>query len=202
MKQTALHPTFKTNQPQDNSTTHLTVVDRRGNIVSYTSTLEYIGGSGMVVPGYGFILNNELTDFDLIPDHPNRPEPGKRPRSSISPTITFEPDGTITAYGSPGGSTIITTVLGIGLNRMDFGMSLAEAIAAPRISQRNGGMTQVDQRLGTTDLGQGLMGLGHVLEPLPEIGAATGVTIAPGGRMIAAAEPVRRGGGSAMAIDR
>jgi gamma-glutamyltranspeptidase / glutathione hydrolase len=202
MKQTALHPTFKTNQPQDNSTTHLTVVDRLGNIVSYTSTLEYIGGSGMVVPGYGFILNNELTDFDLIPDHPNRPEPGKRPRSSLSPTITFEPDGTITAYGSPGGSTIITTVLGIGFNRMDFGMTLAEAIAAPRISQRNGGVTQVDQRLETTDLGQGLMGLGHVLEPVPEIGAATGITIARGGRIIAAAEPVRRGGGWAMAIDR
>jgi gamma-glutamyltranspeptidase / glutathione hydrolase len=195
-------PAPKTNQPQDNSTTHLTVIDRFGNIVSYTSTLEQIGGSGIVVPGYGFILNNELTDFDLTPNHPNRPEPGKRPRSSLSPTITFEPSGNITAYGSPGGSTIITTALGIGFNRMDFGMSLADAIAAPRISQRNGGVTQIDGGFEKTDLGKGLIALGHVLEPVPEIGAATGISIAPNGRIIAAAEPVRRGGGSAMTVKR
>ena len=199
---TTIDPPLKTNQPQDNSTTHLTIVDRFGNIVSYTSTLEQIGGSGIVVPGYGFILNNELTDFDLTPNHPNRPEPGKRPRSSLSPTIAFEPNGAITAYGSPGGSTIITTALGIGFNRMDFGMSLAEAIAAPRISQRNGGVTQVDSELEKTDLGKGLIALGHVLEPVPEIGAATGISIAPDGRIFAAAEPIRRGGGSAMTVRR
>jgi gamma-glutamyltranspeptidase / glutathione hydrolase len=195
-------PPQKTNQPQDNSTTHLTVVDQFGNIVSYTSTLEQIGGSGIVVPGCGFILNNELTDFDLTPNHPNRPAPGKRPRSSLSPTIAFEPNGAITAYGSPGGSTIITTVLSIGLNRMDFGMSLADAIAAPRISQRNGGITQVDLGLEKTDLGKGLTTLGHILEPVPEIGAATGISIDPNGRITAAAEPVRRGGGAAMTVKR
>jgi gamma-glutamyltranspeptidase / glutathione hydrolase len=199
---TRVDPPQKMNQPHDNSTTHLTVVDRFGNIVSYTSTLEQIGGSGIVVPGYGFILNNELTDFDLAPNHPNRPEPGKRPRSSLSPTITFEPSGNITAYGSPGGSTIITTALGIGFNRMDFGMSLADAIAAPRISQRNGGVTQVDSGFEKTDIGKGLIALGHVLEPVPEIGAATGISIAPNGRITAAAEPVRRGGGSAMTVKR
>jgi gamma-glutamyltranspeptidase / glutathione hydrolase len=197
-----VEPPLKTNQPHDNSTTHLTVVDRFGNIVSYTSTLEQIGGSGIVVPGYGFILNNELTDFDLTPNHPNRPEPGKRPRSSLSPTIAFEPSGNITAYGSPGGSTIITTALGIGFNRMDFGMSLADAIAAPRISQRNGGVTQVDSGFEKTDLGKGLLALGHILEPVPEIGAATGISIAPNGRITAAAEPIRRGGGSAMTVKR
>jgi gamma-glutamyltranspeptidase / glutathione hydrolase len=199
---TTIQPNLKINQPQDNSTTHLTVIDRFGNIVSYTSTLEYIGGSGIVVPGYGFILNNELTDFDLIPNHPNRPEPGKRPRSSLSPTITFEPSGNITAYGSPGGSTIITTSLGIGFNRMDFGMSLADAIKAPRISQRNDGVTQVDSGFEKTDVGKGLIALGHVLEPVPEIGAATGISIAPDGRITAAAEPVRRGSGSAMTVKR
>jgi gamma-glutamyltranspeptidase / glutathione hydrolase len=198
----AVDPPLKTDRLHDNSTTHLTVVDRFGNIVAYTSTLEQIGGSGIVVPGYGFILNNELTDFDPIPNHPNRPEPGKRPRSSLSPTITFEPNGNITAYGSPGGSTIITTVLGIGFNQMDFGMSLADAIAAPRISQRNGGVTQVDSEFEQTDLGKGLIALGHVLEPVPEIGAATGISIAPNGRIAAAAEPIRRGGGSAMTVKR
>jgi gamma-glutamyltranspeptidase/glutathione hydrolase len=197
-----LHPIARNKQLQDSSTTHLTVVDRWGNIVSYTSTLEAIGGSGIVVPHYGFILNNELTDFDLIQNHPNHPEPGKRPRSSISPTIVFEPDGGITAYGSPGGSTLITTVLGIGFNQMDFGLSLADAIAAPRVSQRNSGVTQVDHGLEKTALGQGLTALGHVLEPVPEIGAATGIKIALDGRMTAAAEPVRRGGGSAMTVNR
>ncbi len=90
------------------STTHLTVVDGNGMIVSYTLTIESTGGSGMVVPGYGFILNNELTDFDVENPHPNVPEPGKRPRSSMAPTIAFAPDGTVLAFGSPGGSTIIT----------------------------------------------------------------------------------------------
>jgi gamma-glutamyltranspeptidase / glutathione hydrolase len=199
---TAASSTVRIDDHQDGSTTHLTVADRFGNLVSYTFTLEAIGGSGIVVPGYGFILNNELTDFDPVRPHPNSPEPGKRPRSSISPTIVFTPNGEVIAFGSPGGSTIITTVLGIGFNLMDFGQSLAEAIAAPRLSQRNGGITQVDGGLEQTPLGQGLTALGHVLEPVSEIGAATGIAIAPDGSMIAAAEPVRRGGGFAMTVDR
>ncbi|NJL21470.1 MAG: gamma-glutamyltransferase [Leptolyngbyaceae cyanobacterium SM1_3_5] len=182
------------------STTHLTVSDRLGNVVSYTLTIEATGGSGIVVPGYGFILNNELTDFDPASPHPNSPEPGKRPRSSMAPTIAFAPDGTVLAYGSPGGSTIITTVLGITTNLIDFGMSIDQAIAAPRLSQRNGGVTQVDSNFELTDLGQALTALGQVLEPVPEIGAATGIVIAPDGRITAAAEPNRRGGGAAMVV--
>src|SRR5699024_8633824 len=70
------------------STTHLTVADQWGNVVSFTFTIEQISGSGIAVPGYGFLLNNELTDFDPDPEHPaNAPEGGKRPRSSMSPTI-------------------------------------------------------------------------------------------------------------------
>lgn len=184
------------------STTHLTVADRLGNVVSYTFTLEAIGGSGIVVPGYGFILNNELTDFDPTSPHPNSPEPEKRPRSSMAPTIAFAPDGTVLAFGSPGGSTIITTVLGIAVHLMDLGLSLPEAIAAPRISQRNGGATQVDSGFEQSEIGQGLIALGHILEPMPEIGAATGVVITPEGRMSAAAEPIRRGGGSAMVVNQ
>jgi gamma-glutamyltranspeptidase / glutathione hydrolase len=199
---TAATPSMAIGDRQGGSTTHLTVADRLGNLVSYTLTLELTGGSGIVVPGYGFILNNELTDFDPIRPHPNSPEPGKRPRSSMSPTIAFAPDGSAIAFGSPGGATIITTVLGIGCNTIDFGLSLAEAIAAPRISQRNGGATQVDSGLEKTALGQGLAALGHVLEPVSEIGAATGIAIDPDGGMTAVAEPVRRGGGSAMTVDR
>jgi gamma-glutamyltranspeptidase / glutathione hydrolase len=199
---TAVPALVQIDSPQGGSTTHLTVADRQGNLVSYTFTLEAIGGSGIVVPGYGFLLNNELTDFDPTSPHPNSPEPSKRPRSSMAPTLIFAPDGRITAYGSPGGSTIITTVLGIGFNLIDFGMDLPEAIAAPRVSQRNGGVTQVDSGLEKTDLGQGLAALGHSLEPVPEIGAATGITVNPDGSLVAAAESVRRGGGSAMVVGR
>nr|WP_228035269.1 gamma-glutamyltransferase [Oculatella sp. LEGE 06141] len=182
------------------STTHLTVVDNDGNVVSYTLTIESTGGSGIVVPGYGFILNNELTDFDLVSPHPNVPEPGKRPRSSMAPTIAVATDGRIIAFGSPGGSTIITTVLGIAFNVFDFNLPIAEAIAAPRISQRNGGITEVDGGFETSALGRSLTALGHVLRPIDEIGAATGIVLHPDGTMLAAAEPMRRGGGSAMTV--
>ena len=182
------------------STTHIVASDRFGNVVSYTLTIESTGGSGIVVPGYGFILNNELTDFDPTSPHPNAPEPGKRPRSSMAPTIAFAPDGRLLAFGSPGGSTIITTVLGIAVNLIDLGLPMDEAITAPRLSQRNSGITQVDSGLETGELGQALTALGHNLEPMPEIGAATGLVIQPNGAIFAAAEPVRRGGGSAMTV--
>lgn len=192
--------TAKIGDHEGRSTTHLTVSDRFGNVVSYTNTIESTGGTGIVVPGYGFILNNELTDFDPVSPHPNTPEPGKRPRSSMAPTIAFAPDGTVLAFGSPGGSTIITTVIGIAVNLIDFGLPLDQAIAAARISQRNSGVTQVDSGLEASNLGESLIGLGHLLEPVPEIGAATGLVIKPDETILAAAEPRRRGGGSAITV--
>lgn len=182
------------------STTHLTVVDGDGMVVSYTLTIESTGGSGIVVPSYGFILNNELTDFDLENPHPNVPEPGKRPRSSMAPTILFSSEGEIIAFGSPGGSTIITTVAGITVNLVDFRMSLADAIAAPRLSQRNQGTTQVDQNFADTEAGQALLNSGYQLTSTEEIGAATGIVLLPDGTILAAAEPTRRGGGSAQVL--
>ncbi|MGF1521952.1 MAG: gamma-glutamyltransferase [Leptolyngbyaceae cyanobacterium] len=182
------------------STTHLTVVDSDGMAVSYTLTLESTGGTGIVVPGYGFILNNELTDFDTDIPHPNVPEPGKRPRSSMSPTIALMPEGGLLAFGSPGGSTIITTVVGIAVNVIDFDMDLAAAIAAPRLSQRNSGTTRVDQGFENTEIGQDLSAFGHELSPIPEIGAATGILVNPDSVVTAVAEPVRRGGGSALTL--
>ena len=183
------------------STSHLTVADSKGMVVSYTLTIESTGGSGMVVPGYGFILNNELTDFDVEVPHPNVPEPGKRPRSSMAPTIAVAPDSSLIAFGSPGGSTIITTVLNIAVNVVDFGMDLGSAIAAPRLSQRNNGTTEVDQGFENTEIGQALAAYGHQLSLTDEIGAATGIVISPEGQITAAAEPLRRGGGSAMTVE-
>ena len=120
------------------STTHLVVSDRQGTVVSYTFTIESTGGNGIVVPGYGFLLNNELTDFNFnSTTHPNRADGAKRPRSSMAPTIVTKDGEPFLAVGSPGGSTIITTVLQVLLERLDLGSTLPEAIAAPRASQRN-----------------------------------------------------------------
>ncbi|NEQ44829.1 MAG: gamma-glutamyltransferase [Leptolyngbya sp. SIOISBB] len=190
----------QTYEPGGISTTHLTVVDGDGMAVSYTLTLESTGGSGIVVPGYGFILNNELTDFNLDVPHPNVPEAGKRPRSSMAPTIALAPDGSLLAFGSPGGSTIITTVLNIAVNLIDFDFGLDEAIAAPRLSQRNSGITLVDQGFELTELGSSLLSQGHQLTTAKEIGAATGIIVNSEGMAMAVAEPVRRGGGSALAL--
>ena len=180
------------------STTHLVTADQFGNVVSYTLTIESTGGSGIVVPGYGFILNNELTDFDTAIPHPNSLEPGKRPRSSMAPTIAFAPDGRVLAFGSPGGSTIITTVVGIATNLIDFNLPLPDALSAPRLSQRNGSTTTVEE--GNPDI-DGLSQLGHQFRTVEEIGAATGLEISSNGMIQTAAEPIRRGGGSAMVVN-
>ncbi|HET7328701.1 MAG TPA: gamma-glutamyltransferase [Nocardioidaceae bacterium] len=184
------------------STTHLTVADKWGNVVAYTLTIEQIGGSAITVPGRGFLLNNELTDFSAVydPEDPNRIEGGKRPRSSISPTIVLDDGEPWLALGSPGGSTIITTVLQTLVNRIDLGMDLPEAIAAPRASQRN----TEDVTAETTFVeayGAELRALGHTFSPTSEIGAATAIELLPDGTMQAAAEPVRRGGGDAGVVD-
>ncbi len=187
------------------NTTHLTVADKWGNIVAYTLTLEQTGGSGITVPGRGFLLNNELTDFSFTPvspgtHDPNLPGPGKRPRSSMSPTIVLDHGRPAFALGSPGGATIITTVLQTLLNHVDRRMPLVDAIAAPRASQRNAAASELEPGLWNSPLRGRLEAKGHVFKENPEIGAATGVQRLPDGRWLAAAETTRRGGGSAMAV--
>jgi gamma-glutamyltranspeptidase/glutathione hydrolase len=184
------------------STTHLTVVDKHGMMVSYTFTIESIGGNAVVVPGYGFLLNNELTDFNFTPPSPNLPAPGKRPRSSMSPTIIEKDGKPFMAVGSPGGSTIIGTVLEILVNRFDLGESLPAAIAEPRAVERNTDTTQAEQAFIDSPWGKDLQALGHKFAPPAppgEIGAATGIEV-HGSEMTAAAEPVRRGTGSAGVV--
>jgi gamma-glutamyltranspeptidase/glutathione hydrolase len=181
------------------STTHISVTDRSGDVVSYTFTIESTGGSGLVVPGYGFLLNNELTDFNYDSlTHPNRVQGTKRPRSSISPTIVMRNAKPWLTLGTPGGSTIITTVLQLLTDRIDLGATLPEAIAAPRASQRNTPTTQPEPAFLALPEAAALQARGHVFGAPAEIGAATGIELLGAGRVLAAAEPVRRGGGSAM----
>jgi gamma-glutamyltranspeptidase/glutathione hydrolase len=193
------------------STTNLTVSDRWGNVVDYTFTIEQTGGNGMVVPGYGFLLNNELTDFNLDPatgatSGANKVQAGKRPRSSIAPTIVLRDGKPWLALGSPGGASIITTVAQILLDRIDFGLSLPESIAAPRLSQRNTSTTQTEAAFLDTPEAAALEARGQTFVVNTgtgaEIGAATGIELLDTGAALAAAEPVRRGGGSALALSR
>jgi gamma-glutamyltranspeptidase / glutathione hydrolase len=184
---------------QTETTTHLVTSDRLGNVVSYTFTIESTGGSALVVPGFGFLLNNELTDFNYDSQtHPNRVEGGKRPRSSMSPTIVLDHGKPFLALGSPGGSTIITTVLQILFDRLDEGMTLPAAIADPRASQRDTIRTSAEPAFIASPLATALATRGHQFTDGGEIGAATGIEFLSDGRVLAAAEPVRRGTGSAM----
>lgn len=191
--------TSATSAARTGSTTHLVTADRWGNVVSYTLTIEQIGGSAITVPERGFLLNNELTDFNFTGPSPNLAEPGKRPRSSMSPTIVLEDGEPLLAVGTPGGATIITTVAEILLHRIDRGLSLPDAIAAPRATQLN--ISSVFAEPAFIDMfGSALQARGHTLSPIPEIGAAVGLELLDDGRIEAAAEPVRRGGGDAGVV--
>lgn len=129
--------------PESEETTHLSVMDADGNAVSLTYTLEYSYGSRIVADGTGFLLNNEMGDFNPIPGYtdsrgyigtePNLVAPEKRMLSSMTPTIVARGGKPYMVVGSPGGRTIINTVLQIVLNVVDFDMTIAEAVEAPRI---------------------------------------------------------------------
>ena len=194
-------------RPEGLSTTNLTVADRWGNVVEYTLTIEQTGGSGIVVPHRGFILNNELTDFSHGYDAttPTGSSRGKRPRSSMSPTIVLRKGKPFLALGSPGGSTIITTVLQMLVNRHrprhddqgGDGGAARLASATPR--------PMPAEQAFSNAYGAALEAYGHQFTVRPpgtgaEIGAATAIEFGPRNRMTAVAEPTRRGGGAAAVV--
>ncbi|KAB2336349.1 gamma-glutamyltransferase [Cytobacillus depressus] len=128
------------NQPNDRKygeTTHFSVTDKWGNVVSYTTTIEQLFGTGIMVPGYGIILNNELTDFDAVPGGANEVQPNKRPLSSMTPTIAFKDGKPVLTVGSPGGPTIITSVLQTIIHAIEYDMELKAAVEEPRIYTNN-----------------------------------------------------------------
>ena len=192
------------------STNQLVTADKWGNVVSYTNTIEQIAGSGMTVPGHGFLLNNEMTDFDFAPTtpetyDPNLPAPGKRPRSSMSPTIVLRNGTPWLAVGSPGGATIITTVLQTLINRIDFNMSLPQAIAAPRASQENEPFTQVEPAFANAPYAKALRqkyGETLTVEPAPNrvIGFVNALEFLSPTVIQVATEPTRLGGGTALVV--
>ncbi|MCF7936521.1 MAG: gamma-glutamyltransferase, partial [Synergistales bacterium] len=125
---------------EHHSTTHTSVADEAGNIVSFTQTINYFFGSSVIDEKYGIILNNELADFSSNPESVNAPEPGKRPLSSMSPSIVLDHDGEpFLAAGTPGAWRIITSMAQIVSNIVDYDMSIDGAIEAPRFTCRSVG---------------------------------------------------------------
>ena len=187
-------------------TTHLSVADRQGGLVALTTTLNFPYGNGVLVPGGGFLLNNEMDDFSTAPGQANafglvqgpanRIAPGRRPLSSMSPTLVFRGDQTPwLATGSPGGSRIITTVLQVLLNRIVYGLNLATAVSSPRLhSQLWPDQISVEEGFSPDTL-QLLKAKGHRWQLVPALGSANSVEVlAPG--------PGARGGTYGMADPR
>ena len=185
------------------NTTHLSVADRDGGLVALTTTLNTAYGSGISVPGGGFLLNNEMDDFTAKPGAANAYglrqggqnaiAPGRRPLSSMTPTLVLRGDGTpLLATGSPGGSRIITTVLQVLLNRLVHGLNLASAVAAPRIhSQLWPDQISIEEGLSPDTL-RLLQQRGHRLVLTPAMGSANSVEWLPDGRgSLGVADPRR-----------
>ena len=188
-------------------TTHFSVVDRWGNAVSNTYTINFSYGSGITVAGAGFLLNNEMDDFSAKPGVPNaygliggeanKVEPGKRMLSSMSPTIVRKDNRNFLVTGSPGGSRIITTTLQVIMNVIDHNMNIQTAVSAPRIHhQWLPDEIRVEQGISpdTLDL---LRARGHTINTGSAMGAIQSILIGEDGTLYGGADP-RRSTSSAM----
>jgi gamma-glutamyltranspeptidase/glutathione hydrolase len=187
---------------EGDNTTHFSIVDRDGNAVSNTYTLNFSYGLGLVAEDTGILFNNELDDFaaksgapnayGLLGGDANAPGPGKRPLSSMSPTIVFRDGRVFMVTGTPGGSRIITTVLQVLLNVIDHGMNIAEAVAAPRVHhqwlpdrvQAESGLSPDTVRL--------LEARGHKITIAATSGSANSILVTSEG-LTGAADPRQRG---------
>jgi gamma-glutamyltranspeptidase/glutathione hydrolase len=187
---------------EGDNTTHFSVVDRFGNAVANTTTLNLSYGLGLVAEGTGILLNNELDDFAAKPGAPNAyglvggdanaPGPGKRPLSSMTPTIVLKDGKPFLVTGSPGGSRIITTVLQVIVNVIDRKLSIADAIAEPRIHHQWSPDEVMVERGFSPDLIRELKARGHdVVEGSPPT-SANSILVTPAG-LLGAADNRTRG---------
>lgn len=170
------------------STTHISIVDRFGNAVSMTTSIEDAFGSRLMVRG--FLLNNQLTDFSFAPEVDGKPvanrvQPGKRPRSSMSPTLVFNLDSQAPSQlkmviGSPGGSNIINYVAKVLVATLDWDLDIQEAIALPNFGSRNGA-TELEAGTRVADLKPRLEAIGHRVQVMDLNSGLHGITINPNG---------------------
>jgi gamma-glutamyltranspeptidase/glutathione hydrolase len=177
------------------STTHLVAIDAQGNAVSMTSTIESEFGSKIFVRG--FLLNNQLTDFSLLPTDPqgravaNRVEPRKRPRSSMSPIIVLKDNQPYLLIGSPGGSSIILYVAKTLMGVLDWQLDIQQAIALPNMGSRNRD-TELEQGSGLESLQQALRQSGHRVSIAPSPSGVHAIMIQPDA-LSGGADPRREG---------
>lgn len=194
---------------ESEETTHFSVVDRDGNMVSLTYTLEFGYGSAIVVEGGGYLLNNEMGDFNAVPGvtdangligtPPNLIRPGKRPLSSMTPTIVAFDGQPLFAVGSPGGKTIINTVLQLVLNIVDHDYNIAESVEAPRIHhQWLPDVTSAEPNALSADTMRLYEAMGHSLMSRGSQGAAMGVYHDREAGLFLGASDSRRGDGAAV----
>jgi len=172
------------------ATSHLSIVDRWGNAAALTTSIEDAFGSRILVEG--FLLNNQLTDFSFRPEGVNAPAPGKRPRSSMAPTLVFDRGGRLVAVlGSPGGSRIPNYVSQTLVGLLDWSMSPAEAVSQPHVGSRNGA-TELEAGTAAEATRPFLEALGHPVKVEDMTSGLSLIRRAPGG-WIGAADPRREG---------
>ena len=201
----AIHPGI-TADPEGHNTTQFSVVDRFGNAVSNTYTLNFSYGVGLVAAGTGILLNNELDDFAAKPEVPNaygligyeanEPGPGKRPLSSMTPTIVLKDGKPFLVTGSPGGSRIITTVLQVIVDVIDRGMDIASAVSAPRVHNQWLPDQVFAEPALSPDIVAALQARGDKVVPQRPFTSANSIMVTPEG-LIGAADP-REGGALAI----
>lgn len=177
------------------STSHISIIDKQGNAVSMTTSIEFMFGSGVMVEG--FLLNNQLTDFSLSPSVNGRPvlnrvEPNKRPRSSMSPTMVFDKDNNLKLIlGSPGGSRIINYVAQTIIGVIDYGMDVQQAINFPRITNRND-YTALEKGSSLEKLKPSLEALGHQVQ-IRDLNSGIHAIQIKGKTLVGGADPRREG---------
>ncbi|BCO18957.1 gamma-glutamyltranspeptidase [Alteromonas sp. KC3] len=177
------------------NTSHVSIVDKEGNAVSMTTSIEFMFGSGIMVEG--FLLNNQLTDFSFSPTKdrfpvPNRVEPGKRPRSAMSPTMVFDKEGNLeVVVGSPGGSRIVSYVAQTLIGVIDFDLDIQQAINMPKITNRND-YTALEKGTPIANLEGALTELGHNVKVVDLNSGLHGIQF-KSGKLIGGADPRREG---------
>jgi len=189
-------------QKESEETTHISIVDRDGNAVSLTTTLNEWFGNKVVVSGSGFFLNDEMDDFSSKPGVPNmfgliggeanKIEPGKTMLSAMTPTIVEKDGKLFMVLGTPGGSTIITSIFQVLMNVVDHNMTMQEAVDAKRVhSQWLPDLIAPEDSALSTEVSESLQKMGHVIKPRKQFGRVAAILVLPDGRLEGAADRYR-----------
>ncbi len=182
---------------ESGSTTHFSVVDSHGNMVAYTKTINHFFASGITAPGTGVLLNDQMDDFDKRPGQANSIAGGKRPLSSMSPTLLLKDGKPFATLGSPGGMRILTTVAMLISDLVDYHMDIQSAINAPRINNYQNGPLKIEARI-PADVQDELRAMGYTLEVKKDFdlyfGGAQGVVIDQRSGMLHGGADPRRDG--------